>query len=222
MEDLVMLLANGRSFLAALRLMAGALLFSCLLGPQLLHATVIERVGFEELVAQSVLIFRGEALDAAVTQQGDLIYTTVTFSVHETLKGDAVDDTVALRFVGGAVGDRSVKVEGQFIPAVGDQGVYFVATTQQAQINPLSGWQQGYFPLLQNEQGEGYLDMRQRLDFIVPGINDNPLIDKMRNIGFSAEQIETRFPQALQFSWADFRAASLAEIETPTDAGVTP
>lgn len=190
--------------------------FACLLWATTLFATVIEWIGFEDLVAESELIFRGEAVESAVSKQGDLIYTTVTFNITETLKGESTNTTVALRFVGGTVGDDTVTVEGQFIPAVGDKGVYFVVSTQQAQVNPLSGWQQGFFPLLTNAQGGEYLDMRQRPDFVIPGIGDDPLVAKMQTLGFSAEEIEQRFPQALQFPWEDFRDAILAEVATPT------
>jgi hypothetical protein len=199
-----------------------ALLLACLLGAPPLYATVIMRLGFEELVAQSQLIFRGEVIGSVVEQQGDLVYTTVSFAVSETLKGNTVDDKVSLRFVGGSVDGVAVEIEGQFIPAPGDAGVYFVATAQQAQLNPLSGWQQGYFPLLQDAAGADYIDMRQRPDFVIPGLDDDPLIGKMRKLGYSAAEIEARFPQALQFSWADFRAAIVAELQAGAQGGTTP
>jgi hypothetical protein len=218
----MMLQPSGKqSILFRLARASQAMLLVSLLWALTAHATVIVRLGFEELVAQSALIFRGEAIEAVVTTQGDLVYTTVTFTITDILKGDAADDTVSLRFLGGSFDELVVSVEGQFIPAVGDRGVYFVATTQQQQVNPLSGWQQGYFPLSRNARGEDFIDMRQRPDFVIPGLEEDPLVEKMQTLGFTAEEIEAKFPQALRFSWNDFRDAILAEAGN-AQGGVTP
>ncbi len=173
------------------------------------NATVLQDFSFEELVAKSAFIFAGKVVDSREELQGELVYTMVTFSVVETLKGQAPQPTIELRFVGGAASGFTVKVASQFIPAVGVRGIFFVESLDSKQVNPLTGWQQGYFPLMQDAAGVDYLDMRQRPDLKIPGLVVDPLVSKMLAMGFSSAAIDAKVPRAFLFSLADFRAAIL-------------
>src|SRR5690606_6090618 len=136
-----------------------ALSLILLLCAPLLHATVVMELAFEELVAESAFIFTGEVLDVAVSSHNDLVYSTVTFAVEQQIKGRHSAPTLDLRFVGGIDDTRQLDVAGQFIPAVGDRGLYFVNAPDRHQVNPLTGWSQGYFPLLEKTNGT-WLDLR--------------------------------------------------------------
>ncbi len=175
-------------------------------------ATVLQELSFDDLVAQSVFIFAGKVQSAREEQQGELVYTLVTFNVEQTFKGSAPTATIELRFIGGAANGHNVKVAGQFIPAAGARGVFFVESLDTKQINPLSGWQQGFFPLMQDASGADYLDMRQRPDLKIPGLEVDPLVGKMLAMGFSLEAIDAKVPRASLFSLDDFRAAIFDQL----------
>ncbi|MES2604335.1 MAG: hypothetical protein V4603_05320 [Pseudomonadota bacterium] len=186
------------------------LLLTCLVTLPV-RATVLLELGFEELVAQSGFIFVGTAIDHRTAAQGEQLYTFVSFNVEEVVKGAAPADTVELRFLGGDAEDAGLKVEGQFIPDAGMRGVFFVTGLDELQVNPLTGWQQGYFPLVADDSGVDYLDMRQRPDLAIPGLEVEPLVSKMLGMGFSTEAIDAKFPKAFLFSLDDFRAAIVDE-----------
>lgn len=192
------------------KLIALWLLLSCLVTLPV-RATVLLQLGFEELVAQSGFIFAGTVIDHRTEVQGEQLYTFVSFAIDEVVKGVAPGDTVELRFLGGDVATAGMKVEGQFIPDAGARGVFFVAGLDEFQVNPLTGWQQGYFPLIA-DGGIDYLDMQQRPDLTVPGLEVEPLVSKMRGMGFSTEAIDEKFPKAFLFSWDDFRTAIADEV----------
>ena len=189
------------------------LLWLCLLLVTLpCRATMLQDFSFDELVAQSAFIFAGKVQSAKVEQQGEQVYTLVTFTVEQIFKGNAPATPVVLRFFGGAANGINVRVEGQFIPAVGNRGVFFVASLDSKQINPLSGWQQGYFPLMRDASGTDFLDMRQRPDQKIPGLVVDPLVSKMLALGFSMADIDAKVPRAFLFSLDDFRAAILDQL----------
>jgi len=144
--------------------------------------------------------------------QGELVYTLVSFSVEQTLKGAAPQPTIELRFIGGSANGFNVKVEGQFVPTVGTRGVFFIADLNAKQVNPLTGWQQGFFPLMQDGSGTDYLDMRQRPDLKIPGLTVDPLVTKMLGMGFSSAAIDSKVQRAFLFSLDDFRTAILDQM----------
>jgi hypothetical protein len=199
--------------LPALRSWCLALVLSvgCLLMGQA-QATVLEELSFEALVAQSKAIVVGRVSDSRQEQLGDLIYTTITIEVADTVKGGAASP-IELRFVGGEYAGVTVEIEGQFIPAVQSYGVFFIADLASPMVNPLTGWYQGYFPLFTDASGIEYLDMRQRPDFVVPGLESNPLASKMQSLGFSQDAIARKVPERGVFRWSDFRAAIAGEVQ---------
>ena len=198
---------------------AGCWLWLCLLLlTTTAKATVLEDFSFEQLVAQSSFIFVGTVQSSREQQQDELVYTLVSFTVEQTVKGASPAPTIELRFVGGAAKGVNLKVAGQFVPAVGARGVFFVANLDSKQINPLSGWQQGYFPLMQDASGADFLDMRLRPDLKIPGLEVDPLVSKMLTMGFSAQAIDAKVPRAFLFSLDDFRAAIVDQMRRPQAA----
>ena len=190
----------------------GMLLLCLSLAAPLASATTLQDFSFDDLVAQSAFIFVGTVQSSREELQGELVYTLVSFSVEQTLKGTAPQSTVELRFIGGSANGFNVKVEGQFVPATGARGVFFVADLNAKQVNPFTGWQQGFFPLMQDGAGADYLDMRQRPDLKIPGLTVDPLVTKMLAMGFSSAAIDAKVPRAFLFSFDDFRTAILDQM----------
>ena len=109
-------------------------------------STTIARVGSDELVNRSELIFEGlvVAVRPELNEQG-YIYTFVEFIVNEVIVGDPDTGThLTLRFTGGTVEDKRLDV-GARIPELNETGIYFVERVQDGLINPLLGWDQGHF-----------------------------------------------------------------------------
>jgi hypothetical protein len=179
------------------------------------HATVVEELSFESLVSQSQLVVLADVSATRQQQEGELIYTYVTLTISERYKGQSPAQ-VELRFVGGENANVAVDVAGQFIPSLHSRGVFFIETLAADLVNPLTGWQQGFFPVFSASNGQRYLDMQQRPDFVIPGLARNPLASKMHSIGMSAAAIAEKAPAEAVFTLADFSAAIRAEVATPS------
>lgn len=175
------------------------------LSAQFARATVLVQLTLDELVAGSELVFTGVVTGAETDVVGELVYTTVRFEVEEVIAGAADGATLELRFLGGTSGGHSTDVSGQYIPAVGDRGLYFVDHTTQELVNPLSGWSQGYFPLV-DVDGATWLDLKNHPDYGILEPDTDPLATKMRGLNFTREQIAERFPERFRFPLNDFVA----------------
>jgi hypothetical protein len=187
------------------------------------RATVLQQLGFEELVAGSELIITATVTGWRVEVAEGLQYTWVSFAAEDTLKGELPETGLELRFMGADLQGAPLHIEGQFIPVPGTRGVFFVADTANNQVNPLTGWFQGYFPLMQDGSGDDYLDLRPRPDLEVPGLEIDPLVGKMQGLGFSNEAIDAKLSRAYLFSWQDFRDAIVDVVgSTVANGGAAP
>ena len=178
-----------------------------------LSATVLEELTLEELVADSALIFAGKVLDVRVSTEDELVYSTVLFEVSTTYKGTAPAAQFELRFLGGVDTTLALDVAGQYVPAVGERGLYFVTDPDNYQVNPLTGWGQGYFPLFTGADHIEYLDLRNHPYYALLDEGDNVLLKKMQGMNFSEEAITAKFPKSQQFPLADFVAAVQSLLE---------
>ena len=176
------------------------------------RATTIEELGFSRLVAESAAIFVGSVQSHQDREQGALVATQLTFHVEQVLRGPVTGTELKLEFIGGKPGSFGTEVDGQFIPADGSYGVFFINALTGKPVNPLTGWQQGFFPVVRDPAGTFYLDMWQRQDFKVPGLIVDPLATKMRGLGFSQQAIDEKIPKAWLFPLADFVDAIADEI----------
>ena len=175
-----------------------------------LRATVLVQLTLEELVATSELIFSGVVTNSTTSSIGDLVYTTVRFDIDDVIAGEAESETIELRFLGGVSGEHRTEVSSQYIPAVGDRGLYFVDDATRDLVNPLTGWSQGHFPLI-DVNGATWLDLKNHPDYGLLEPDADPLAGKMRSLNVSREEIAARFPERFRFPLADFVAA-IADI----------
>ncbi len=196
---------HGYCVTVALAMLALALLF---LAPAS-RATVLVPLTFDGLVSSAELVFTGTVTDSFTSIEGDLVYTTVRFGIDAVVVGEADSDVLELRFLGGVNGDQKTEVSAQFIPAVGDRGLYFVDHTTRDLVNPLVGWSQGYFPLVDIDNTT-WLDLKNHPDYGLLEPDADPLAGKMRSLNFTREQIAERFPERFRFPLADFITAIAA------------
>jgi hypothetical protein len=170
------------------------------------RATVLVPLSLEELVATSEVIFTGTISEATTSVEGDLVYTTLRFNVEDLVVGELPIRVLELRFLGGTRGSQKTEVAGQYIPDVGTHGLFFVDDTVRDLVNPLSGWSQGHFPLIEVD-GTVWLDLKNHPDYGLLQADTNPLAGKMRSLNFTREQIAERFPEQFRFPLSDFVAA---------------
>jgi len=138
-----------------MRLSLICLAFILLLNGMPSQATSIQQLGFDEVVANSVLVFEGEvvASESVYNKAATAIITRVRFRVFELLKGELDEVYVTLNFAGGNVGDVGMVIPGMRYPQIGEHGLYFVKDLRATHANPLVGWSQGHY-LIKNEAGE--------------------------------------------------------------------
>jgi hypothetical protein len=107
---------------------------------------------FDELVAraESVFVARVVALRSAWvdSRAGRAIVTDVTFAIERTVKGPVYAER-SLEFLGGTVGDDTLRVSGMPEFHVGDRDVLFVSDTGRP-VSPLVGFMYGRFRVLRD------------------------------------------------------------------------
>jgi hypothetical protein len=113
-------------------------------------ATTLIQLSFEELIAQSALIFEGRVIAVNAQQTGPRsIHTVVSFEILEVIKGEYTGNTIELSYLGGRVGDVALTVSEMQFPVQGETGIYFVENPYEEFIHPLVGWSQGHYLIQQ-------------------------------------------------------------------------
>jgi hypothetical protein len=98
------------------------------------------------LVANSPLVFLGEVVEQEpfVDRARDLIVTRSVFAIKEVIVGDYAEDTLALDLLGGAVGDRVMRVS--HLPRFEGGGSYVIFTDPaRTTYNPVTADEHGVF-----------------------------------------------------------------------------
>lgn len=115
------------------------------------NATTILGMDIDQVAQQAEFIFEGEVILSETRQDSGtgIISSYVTFSIWDVVKGDYDADSVELKFMGGVFNNQIVEVSGMRIPQLGEQGVYFVESLSRDLINPLLGWSQGHFIIVE-------------------------------------------------------------------------
>jgi len=117
------------------------------------YATTILAMDIDKVVADAEFVFEGEVINSETRQDNSsgIISTYVTFRIDDIIKGDYSGDSVELKFMGGAFNGQIVQVSGMRIPEMAEQGIYFVESMSRDLINPLIGWSQGHFIIVEED-----------------------------------------------------------------------
>jgi len=116
-------------------------------------ATTILGMDIDQLTADAEFIFEGEVILSESRQDSSsgIISTYITFNIIDVMKGDYDAAAIELKFMGGVFNGQDVQVSGLKIPELGEEGIYFVESTSRDVINPLLGWSQGHFIIVDDD-----------------------------------------------------------------------
>ncbi len=120
-----------------------------------LHATSVLQLSVMDLCERAALIFEGTVInvETRAEENSHRIWTLVTFEINERIKGPDVGNRITLHFLGGTVGEETLRVSAMNVPELGETGIYFVESLKRRQVNPLMGWSQGHLLLARQSDG---------------------------------------------------------------------
>lgn len=123
------------------------------LSSSLATATTLLGMDFDQIAKQAELIFEGEVIQSKSLRDDNsgIINSYITFQVNDVIKGEFTGDVVELKFAGGSFEGEIVEVSGSVIPKLGETGIYFLESASADMLNPLLGWSQGRFLILEDE-----------------------------------------------------------------------
>jgi hypothetical protein len=132
--------------LGRIRRRVATMLLACLFAGAA-HASTVRQVSLGEVMDTAEFVFHGRVLAHAVEQRGGpaAIVTVARFEVLEVIKGPRGRNRVELEFAGGTLGGVTRSVDQVRIPAVGEEGVFFVEKLDARLVSPFVGWDQGHF-----------------------------------------------------------------------------
>ncbi|MGM0632211.1 MAG: hypothetical protein ACQETO_03455 [Pseudomonadota bacterium] len=123
--------------------------------PPAAWSSSVVSLAFPEVVESAELVFEGRVESVESRQTGPRrIHTFVRFRVLDVVKGDYSDRSLELRFLGGSVNGRRMRVTDMRLPEVGETGIYFVESMDRPLVHPLVGWSQGHFRVEPDAGGE--------------------------------------------------------------------
>jgi hypothetical protein len=121
------------------------------------RSTSIIAPTFDDLVARADQVVLARVVDRRslwmTSRSGRAIVTDVTLSIERTLKGPVYTQR-SLEFLGGAVGDDMLEVDGMPQFRVGDRDVLFIRDSGRP-ASPLIGFMYGRFRVVRDAVGGG-------------------------------------------------------------------
>jgi len=141
-------------------------------------ATTVLEMDIDDIARDAELIFEGTVLvsEARKDTNSGIISTYVTFQIIDIIKGSYGANDLELKFMGGEVNGEVVQVSGLTIPEAGERGIYFVESLSRDLINPLLGWSQGHFIVLEDD-GEPRISTTERQPVSkIESVADIPLV----------------------------------------------
>ena len=121
--------------------------------PFLVRASTILGVSFQDVVKNSELIFEGQVV-AQETRRSTLDgspFTYSTFQVLDVIKGSVPEGgEITLGFAGGTIDGMTLEVHDLRMPVLNEKGIYFVESIDKELTNPLYGWQQGHYLVVED------------------------------------------------------------------------
>lgn len=117
-------------------------------------ASVIIRMSFDQVVKGAELIIEGEVLtkETRLSPISGRPFTYFKIAIIDVIKGDYPNSTIEIGYMGGQIGELTLKVSDMRMPDIGEWGVYFIETLSEQQVHPLIGWQQGHYRVIKNPQ----------------------------------------------------------------------
>jgi len=117
-------------------------------------ATTLLPVTMKQLSSESELVF-----DSYVKRPTDhgVPFTYVQFEVLDIISSSFAPPYVTLGFAGGTLDGMTYRVDGVHYSWINERGTYFVETLTRELLNPLYGWLQGYYVVLQNKKSRTHL-----------------------------------------------------------------
>lgn len=127
-----------------------------LLGANLAFATTVQKFSRQDLAKKSESIVVGKVDDVVSRQDASNkeIYTFITISVTESVKGAKGEKFVTIRQLGGSVGNLISVVPGMPSFKPGEQVVVFLSPKDQAGYPWVMGLQQGKYSIITDASGQ--------------------------------------------------------------------
>lgn len=118
-------------------------------------ASSVVEVALTDMVARSEFIFEGKVRHTRTQKDANSrhIWTRITFDVVDVIKGNSQPKSVALDFLGGTYGGKTLRVTDMVLPKTNERGIYFVESQTRRQVHPLYGWAQGHFVVVSDSDG---------------------------------------------------------------------
>ena len=114
------------------------------------EATVLIETDLTYLTTKADLIFSGTVseIDSQWDGSRSKIWTHVTFSVNEVIKGSLSDNEITIRLPGGTIAAESIGMKVDGVPefAVGEEALIFYSNDPK-RMCPIIGWYQGRFKI---------------------------------------------------------------------------
>ncbi len=124
------------------------LLLVFLVCPIVSHATTVERLTLDDLVRKARKIVVGRVNGSRTYWSGQVILTTYTIDVQETIKGTA-SRSIELTTIGGTIGEITLHVAGMPSFRNDENAVVFVEST--GPVSTIVGLSQGKFSVKNGE-----------------------------------------------------------------------
>ena len=152
-------------------------------------ASSIKHLDINELLLGAELVFEGKVIAKKTRWNANKtdIVTDITFSVNDIVVGAFEEATLTLVFVGGTVDGSTVTIQGSEMPALNEQGVYFVESISKPLVNPLTGWAQGHFIIQADESGAMRVLTQNKM--AVTGVQTQSLQKKSLQKGFLSKGV---------------------------------
>ncbi len=118
--------------------------------------STIKQIDIDHMLDSSELVFEGKVIssEAKWDINKTRIYTYVTFSVQEIIKGNHSQTSLTLKFSGGTVDGMTLEIASLVYPKLNEEGIYFIESVDGGLVNPIMGWSQGHFIVEKNLHGK--------------------------------------------------------------------
>lgn len=136
------------------------------------------KLDLEEIIAHSTLVIRGtvENISYAWNEDQTAIFTYVTLSIQEPIKGSPPPEAITIRYMGGAIGGLRLEIEDTPVFNLGEDVITFLDQKTEPGVIKICGAFQGKYTI---ESG-------------VVKENNLPVEHFINTIKVIAEQIERR------------------------------